>query len=187
MNCLEVRRHLNESSSYAKLGRAVQQHVESCVECQGAYPTRSSLKSFFDAMPEVEPDRRLLAAVRQSIDREMDRRAWGLFDLIPSLSFAGGVAALLAVMALPMLWLGTNEVPARAASVATVAQRESLPVQVQLVGPFTQAANPLVVADPLVSLSRSYEPQIQPGSVVHVIYPFKTEKKPDSQRAVVHY
>jgi hypothetical protein len=58
-------------------------------------------------------------------------------------------------------------------------------VQTDLVGPFN-SADPLVVADSLTSLNRSYRPKIQPGSVVHVIYPFKSEKK-TQQRAVVHY
>jgi hypothetical protein len=41
------------------------------------------------------------------------------------------------------------------------------------------------VTDPLTSLHRADRPQIQPGAVVHVIYPFSTQKQP--QRSVVHY
>jgi hypothetical protein len=179
---------MNESSSFSKLSRPAQKHVEDCVECQGFYPMKADLKSLlFDALPELDPDPRLLATVRQSVYREMDRpaRSFLNWDFWPSLSFASGVAALLAVLALPMLWLA----PARQGSVRgadVLARAERAQVQTSLVGPFGNNANSLVVADPLASLHREYRPQIQPGSVVHVIYPVKAQQK-KAQRAVVHY
>jgi hypothetical protein len=109
MNCRDIQTQLAESTSFSKLTPAVQQHVEHCVECQGFYPTKPLLKDLLEeAWPEIEPDARLLASVRQSLDREMERPAAGAFGRSgsPSIGFAAGVAALFAVLALPLAWMG---------------------------------------------------------------------------------
>jgi hypothetical protein len=186
MNCLDIQRQLTECSSYSQLHRSVQSHVEHCVECQGFYPTKPALRSAFDLWPEIEPDARLLASVRHRVYEQMEKRAWGFlqFDFFPSFSFAAGVAVLLAVLGLPLLWMGANRQPAQAPQFVVV-QPDRIQVQTTLVGPFQRKENPLVVTDPLTSLHRAERPPIQPGSVVHVIYPFSTQKQP--QRSVVHY
>jgi hypothetical protein len=187
MNCLEIQKKMTESSSFSKLSKSAQNHVEGCDECQDFYSTKPALKSLlFDALPDLEPDPRLLATVRQSVYREMDRpaRSFLQWNFWPSLSFASGVAALVAVMALPMLWMDASR-PGAAHGQDLLARAERVQVQTSLVGPFGKSENPLVVTDPLTSLNREYRPQIQPGSVVHVIYPVKQQKK--AQRAVVHY
>jgi hypothetical protein len=185
MNCLEIQRQMADSSSFSKLSRSVQKHLESCVECQGLYPSRPALRTLLlRAWPEIEPDRRLLAVVRQRIEQEMEKPAWGFLRLdLSSLSFAFGVAALLAVLALPLLWLGATRQQARSLeSAAQVAER--VQVRSELAGPFN-SGDSLLVTDSLTSLNRVYRPQIRPGAVVHVIYPFNPQQEP--RRAVVHY
>ena len=187
MNCLEIQRQLAESISVSKLSRAAQRHVESCVECQGAYPTKPVIRDLlFDAWPEIEPDRRLLAMVRQSIDKEMDKPAWGFlsFDW-SSLAFAGGVAALFVVLGLPLLWMGSRAVASR--NPVSVAQASVVHPRAQAVGLASfDAIEPASVSasapevQPVV-----YRPQIRPGAVVHVIYPFSADHQP--KRAVLHY
>jgi hypothetical protein len=187
MNCLEIQNQLTTSSSFSKLSRSVQKHVEACTDCQGAYAAKPTLRALLiEALPEIEPDRRLVAAMRQKMDQEMSKRSWGWgflsFDL-SSLSFAGGVAALFVVLGLPVLWMGAQQ-NAAAPQTSTIASAERMPVPSELAGPFS-GSDPLLVSDPLTSLNQAYRPQIRPGAVVHVIYPFKAEKQ--AQRSVVHY
>jgi hypothetical protein len=187
MNCLEIQRQLADSPGYSNLSRSVQKHLDRCTECQGAYPTQPELRGLlFEALPEIEPDPRLLATLRVRMAQEMERPR-GLFqlDFLPSFSFAAGVAVLFAVLVLPLLWI-KSPAQQRGSAPATMAQVERLPAQLELAGPFNNA-DPLLVADPLNSLHRAYRPQIQPGSIVHVIYPFQSKEKTESQRTVVHY
>jgi hypothetical protein len=192
MNCLEIQRQLAESFSYSNLSRNAQRHLESCVECQGAYPTKPVIRDLlFDAWPEIEPDRRLIAMVRQSIDKQMDKSAWGFwrFDW-SSIAFAGGVAALFMVLGLPLLWMGSRAVATK--PTVAVAQASVRP-HVQAAG-FAQAAG-LASFDSIETAaaktstpdvqSAVYRPQIRPGAVVHVIYPFRADRQP--KRAVLHY
>jgi hypothetical protein len=185
MNCLEIQRQVTDSSSFSKLSGAVQKHLETCGDCQGAYPTRPLLRTLLlRALPEVEPDRRMLAALRLKIDQEMDRPAWAFLRLdFSSLSFAFGVGMLLLVLGLPLLWIGATRQPARSLEPA-VPVAERVQVRSELAGPFT-SVDPLFVADSLTSLNRVYRPQIRPGAVVHVIYPFRPQQEP--RRSVVHY
>lgn len=189
MHCLEIQNQIARSSSFSKLSRSVQNHLEHCVECQGFYPTRPALRDLlFQALPEMEPDRRLLAAVRQKVDQAMDKPAWSLFKLdFSSLSFAMGVAALIAVLGLPLLWMGSKDpYPTRSTQeVASAAQR----VQVRsglTASPWNSTDASLLVTDSLASLHREYRPQVRSGAVVHVIYPFESKKK-KQRPAVVHY
>ena len=136
------------------------------------------------AWPEIEPDRRLVAAVRLKIEQQMEKPRWGFLGLdFSSLSFAFGVGVLMLVLGLPLLWMGATRHPARALEPsAQVAER--VQVRSELAGPFN-TIDPLFVTDSLTSLNRVYRPQIRPGAVVHVIYPFQSQQEP--RRAVVHY
>ena len=188
MNCPEIQSQLAESLSYSKLGRAAQRHLESCVECQGAYPTKPVIRDLlYDAWPEIEPDRRLLAMVRQSIDKEMDKPAWGFlrFDW-SSVAFAGGVAALFMVLGLPALWMSSRAVAVKpAVSVAQSPVRSHIQTaglaSFDSIGPASAALS----APAPAAQSAVYRPQIRPGAVVHVIYPFSADRQP--KRAVLHY
>lgn len=186
MNCPEIQSQLAESLSYSKLGRAAQRHLESCVECQGAYPTKPVIRDLlYDAWPEIEPDRRLLAMVRQSIDKEMDKPAWGFwrFDW-SSIAFAGGVAALFMVLGLPLLWMSSRAVAMKPA--VSVAQTSVRPhVQVAGLASFDSISPASATLSTPGVQSAVYRPQIRPGAVVHVIYPFSADRQP--KRAVLHY
>lgn len=186
MNCLEIQRQLAETFSYSGLSRTAQRHLESCVECQGSYPTKPLIRDLlFDAWPEIEPDRRLIAAVRMRIDQEMDKSAWGFlrFDW-SSVAFAGGVAALFAVLSLPLLWMGSRATTPRPAG--TVVQASIQP-HAQSAGLASfDLSGPAARTSSAPDFQRVvYRPQIRPGAVVHVIYPFSADPKP--RRAVVHY
>jgi hypothetical protein len=187
MNCPEIQSQLAESLSYSKLGRAAQRHLESCVECQGAYPTKPVIRDLlFDAWPEIEPDRRLIAMVRQSLDKEMDKRAWGFlrFDW-SSVAFAGGVAALFMILGLPLLWMGSRAVAMKPA-VVTMAQVSVRPhVQSAGLASFDSIGPAAATLSTPGVQSAVYRPQIRPGAVVHVIYPFSADRQP--KRAVLHY
>jgi hypothetical protein len=186
MNCLEIQRQLADSSSWSRLNRAVRKHLESCAECQGEYPARPALRSLLlSAWPEVEPDPRIVAAVRLRIEQEMDKPTWGFLNLdLSSLSFAFGVGLLLLLLGLPLLWMGSTRDSARSPQPALQAA-ERVQVRSALAGPFN-SADPLFVTDSLTSLSHAARPQqFRPGAVVHVIYPFQPQHKP--RKSVVHY
>lgn len=158
--CHEVQQLLSQLplSEVLQSSSWVESHLEFCPDCQGIYPTQSSLKELFQVWPDLEPDLRLLQTVRGNIYREMDRLQDGNSSIrfLPSLLFATGIAALLALLAVPNNWVSLSE---------PIPQGQNSRFRTQA-GLLNSPLSPAFRAD-TVNLSGS--PSVLPSSILHVI------------------
>ncbi len=154
-SCREIQRVLLAELAYLggmQLDRTVESHLEHCTACQGIYPTRPPLRKFLDAWPEIDPDPWLIQRVRGSVFREMDGHQSGLFSLgfFPTVAFATGLAALFAILSVPLFWLST---PLEQAVELPVDRAARLDARSGLASPFS-SGDPLLLTDSLTSLNQ---------------------------------